>query len=76
MIVETTHPVAGRVQAIGLPIKFSATPGPAARGRPAPVFGQNTAEVLREHGFSDAEIAQMSALGAVHIFEPTKAVAP
>ena len=27
MIVETTHPTAGKVKAIGLPIKFSETPG-------------------------------------------------
>ncbi len=63
MIVETTHPVAGPVKAIGLPIKFSETPGGVRK--PAPLFGQHTQEVLREHGFSDAEIDAMAAQGAI-----------
>jgi crotonobetainyl-CoA:carnitine CoA-transferase CaiB-like acyl-CoA transferase len=65
MIVETAHPTAGQVKAIGLPIKFSDTPGGVRRA--APVFGQHTREVLREHGFSDAEIEQMAANGAIQI---------
>src|SRR3984957_16553071 len=63
MIVETTHPTAGKVKAIGLPIKFSDTPGGVRRA--APVMGQHTREVLREHGFSDAEIDQMAEQGAI-----------
>jgi len=63
MIVETTHPTAGQVKAIGLPIKFSDTPGGVRRA--APVLGQHTREVLRENGFSDAEIDQMTAQGAI-----------
>jgi crotonobetainyl-CoA:carnitine CoA-transferase CaiB-like acyl-CoA transferase len=70
MIVETTHPMAGQVKAIGLPIKFSDTPGGVRRA--APVLGQHTQEVLREHGFSDAEIEQMAAKGAIQIPVPTK----
>ena len=65
MIVETEHPAAGRVKAIGLPIKFSDTPGSVHRA--APVFGQHTREVLREHGFSDSEIDELEAQGAIHI---------
>jgi len=63
MIVETTHPGAGNVKGIGLPIKFSDTPGDLTRT--APQFGQHTREVLREHGFSDAEIDAMAAAGAI-----------
>ena len=74
MIVETTHPAAGRVKSIGLPIKFSETPGGV--GRAAPVLGQHTRQVLREHGFSGAEIEQMAALGAIQIADSSKAVAP
>jgi crotonobetainyl-CoA:carnitine CoA-transferase CaiB-like acyl-CoA transferase len=74
MIVETTHPTAGQVTAIGLPIKFSDTPGGVRRA--APVFGQHTREVLRDHGFSDAELDQMAAQGAVQMSEPHKAVTP
>src|SRR5579864_3680193 len=65
MIVETEHPAAGRVKAIGLPIKFSDTPGAVRHA--APVFGQHTREVLREHGFSDSEIDELAAQGAIHI---------
>jgi crotonobetainyl-CoA:carnitine CoA-transferase CaiB-like acyl-CoA transferase len=74
MIVETMHPTAGKVTAIGLPIKFSETPGSVRRA--APVLGQHTREVLREHGFSDAEADQMAALGAIEMADPIKAVKP
>ncbi len=63
MIVETVHPKAGRTKAIGLPIKFSETPG-GIRG-PAPPFGQHTREVLREAGYADAEIDDLAKSGAV-----------
>lgn len=65
MIVETEHPSAGRVKALGLPIKFSDTPGEVSRA--APVFGQHTREVLREHGFAESEIDELAAQGAIHI---------
>jgi crotonobetainyl-CoA:carnitine CoA-transferase CaiB-like acyl-CoA transferase len=65
MIVKTTHPTAGEVSAIGLPIKFSATPGSIRRA--APILGQHTREVLRAHGFSDAEVDRMAALGAIRL---------
>ena len=70
MIVQTTHPTAGPVKAIGLPIKFSETPGGVRRS--APVLGQHTQEVLREHGYSDAEIDQLSEHGAIQMPVSTK----
>ena len=63
MVVETTHPKAGRTKAIGLPIKLSETPGGIRR--PAPVFGQHTREVLEETGYSASEISDLAASGAV-----------
>ena len=51
MVVEVDHPVAGATRAIGLPIKFSGTPG--AVHRPAPLLGQHTSEVLAELGYTD-----------------------
>jgi crotonobetainyl-CoA:carnitine CoA-transferase CaiB-like acyl-CoA transferase len=74
MIVETTHPTAGQVRAIGLPIKFSDTPGDTRRA--APLLGQHTREVLRDHGFSDAQINQMAALGAIQMQDSTEAPTP
>lgn len=62
-MVETTHhPVAGETRAIGLPVKFSATPGGVTR--PAPLLGEHTAEILREIGYSKEEIeAMLPAIG-------------
>jgi crotonobetainyl-CoA:carnitine CoA-transferase CaiB-like acyl-CoA transferase len=74
MIVQTTHPTAGRVKAIGLPVKFSDTPGGVRR--PAPLFGQHTREVLRDHGFSEAEVDRLSAQGAVQMPGPMKGITP
>src|SRR5207302_6747220 len=54
MVVETEHATLGTVATIGLPVKFSSTPG--GIGRAAPVYGEHTREVLREYGFADAEI--------------------
>jgi len=65
MVPTTEHPVAGRVQTIGLPIKFEGTPGRVAE--PAPLFGQHTAAVLRELGYDEAEIADLAADGAVKL---------
>ncbi len=74
MVVEVDHPVAGPVKTIGHPIKFQATPGKVATA--SPVFGQHTAEVLREYGYGEAEIETLSNQGAIHLGEaPTRAAA-
>ena len=63
MVVTVDHPRAGPVETLGLPVKFSATPGGIGRG--APVFGEHTREVLGEHGYDGAEIEALIAAGAV-----------
>ena len=63
MIVETTHPVAGRMRGLGLPIHFS--DGCTQSPLPAPLLGQHTAEVLREYGFSDERIHALKEEGAI-----------
>jgi crotonobetainyl-CoA:carnitine CoA-transferase CaiB-like acyl-CoA transferase len=62
MVVELEHPRAGRTRALGLPVKLSATPG--AVTRPAPLLGEHTREVLKEFGFTDAEVEALLAVGA------------
>lgn len=63
MIVEVTHPRAGKVETLGHPIKFSETP--AAIDRAAPTLGQHSREVLQEIGYDLKEIADMITEGAV-----------
>ena len=69
MVPTVDHPVAGKVQTIGLPIKFIGTPGKVAS--PAPLFGQHTAEVLAELGYTEAEIEALAAGNAVHLGDTT-----
>jgi crotonobetainyl-CoA:carnitine CoA-transferase CaiB-like acyl-CoA transferase len=63
MVVEVEHARLGAVATLGLPVKFSDTPGQVRTG--APVYGQHTREVLRQHGFGDAEIEALLAEGAI-----------
>ncbi len=62
MVPAVDHPVAGRVTTIGLPVKFSETPGAVLT--PAPLFGQHTREVLAEAGFTAGEIDALFEAGA------------
>jgi len=57
MVQELTHPEAGRVPALGNPVKMSLTPPALAAA--APVLGQHTDVVLRELGYTDAEITAL-----------------
>jgi crotonobetainyl-CoA:carnitine CoA-transferase CaiB-like acyl-CoA transferase len=64
MVVDLVHPQAGPTKALGCPIHFSATP--TAITRPAPLLGEHTREVLRAHGYADAEIDAYVAAGVVN----------
>ena len=50
------------VNVVGVPVKLSRTPGDPTRA--APAFGEHTEEVLREAGYSAAEVAAMLESGA------------
>ena len=63
MVVDLPHKKLGTVKSIGLPVKFSKTPGRVATG--APVYGQHTREVLAEYDYDDGEIDGLIAKGAV-----------
>jgi crotonobetainyl-CoA:carnitine CoA-transferase CaiB-like acyl-CoA transferase len=62
MVVEVDQPELGPVRLLGNPIKLSRTP--ADPTRPAPAFGEHTAEVLRDAGYSEEEVAAMLESGA------------
>jgi len=63
MVVDVEHARLGPVKTIGLPVKFSETPGGVVMG--APVYGQHTREVLCEYGYDADEIEALAACGAV-----------
>lgn len=57
------HPVGGKYRRIPMPINFSATPGSYRRNAPLP--GEHNAEVLREAGYTDAQIDEIKAAGGL-----------
>lgn len=57
MIVEQTHPRAGRFKTIGVPVRLEKSPGRILT--PAPTLGQHTEQILREAGFTEAEVRDL-----------------
>ena len=56
MVVDVEHPTMGIARLLGLPVKFSETPGQVTA---PPLLGQHTAEVLGEMGVDDTEMARL-----------------
>lgn len=63
MVVEVPHTTLGAVATLGLPVKFSRTPGGPKHA--APVYGEHSRAVLAEYGFSALEIESLIGSGAV-----------
>jgi crotonobetainyl-CoA:carnitine CoA-transferase CaiB-like acyl-CoA transferase len=61
--VEWDHPNYGRIKVINNPIKLSKTPA-EIRMR-APELGEHTDQVMKEAGYSEAEIAEMRKAGTI-----------
>ncbi|MGE5525262.1 MAG: CaiB/BaiF CoA transferase family protein [Rhodospirillaceae bacterium] len=58
------HPSEGTLRTIGMPTSWSRTPPDIARH--APRLGQHSREVLREAGYTDADIDDYAASGVTH----------
>jgi crotonobetainyl-CoA:carnitine CoA-transferase CaiB-like acyl-CoA transferase len=63
MTVEVEHPAFGVLRQVGIPLRFASTPG--AIRTPPPLLGEHTDEVLREVGYSSAEVASLRDRGIV-----------
>ncbi len=63
MMSDLVHPVTGPQRVVGPVVRMSKSP-PLAQ-RHAPVFGADSAEVLREAGIEDEEIATLLANGTI-----------
>ncbi len=63
MVQEVDHPTAGRVKALGNPVKLSASP--ATLRKAAPLLGEDTGPILAELGYDTTEIARLREKGVL-----------
>ena len=63
MVEEVEHPIGGHVRVVRPAVKLSKTPVRVARR--SPLYGEHTAEVLREIGYGDEETRSLAAAGVV-----------
>jgi crotonobetainyl-CoA:carnitine CoA-transferase CaiB-like acyl-CoA transferase len=63
LLTTVERPTGEQMRVVGMPVRFSATPGTIRSGPPA--VGQHTDELLASIGFSDEEIGSMHEDGAV-----------
>lgn len=63
LIQTIDHPVAGRIKVVGIPMKFSRTPGTIRLSPPR--VGEHTGELLAELGYSPEKIELLRAEGVI-----------
>jgi len=63
MVVEVEHPTIGLIKLLGIPMKFSETPGSVHMA--PPLLGQHTLEVAKELGYSEEDVAQFRSTGVM-----------
>jgi CoA:oxalate CoA-transferase len=63
MLLEMQHSHLGTVRMPGIPLKFTDTPSVAKL--PPPMLGEHTEDILKEHGYSEAEIRKLREQGVI-----------
>lgn len=63
LMAHTEHPVLGRIQNVGLPVRFGGQAREASRT--PPLLGEHSDEILREAGYSPTDIGELRSLGAL-----------
>ena len=63
LMAESDHPVLGRIANVGLPVRFDGAPRTTTRT--PPLLGEHNIEILREAGYSQAEIDALHSSGAL-----------
>jgi crotonobetainyl-CoA:carnitine CoA-transferase CaiB-like acyl-CoA transferase len=63
MLVETTHPLAGRATMVASPVRLHGA-GPVATG-PAPLLGEHTEAILRELGYALPVVRELEQAGVI-----------
>lgn len=64
-MVVTVPQDGGTAKTLGMPVKLSASPGPAVT-KGAPALGEHTAQVLADYGFAKDEVAALVRRGVVN----------
>ena len=58
MLLEMPHPTLKSIKQTGLPLKFSVTPG--GLDRHPPLLGEHTQEILKDLGYSAADVERLA----------------
>ena len=64
MVVEVDHPRIGKMKTLGVPMKFSETPGKVKTA--APLLGQHTREILEELDIDEKEHKKLLEEGTIY----------
>jgi crotonobetainyl-CoA:carnitine CoA-transferase CaiB-like acyl-CoA transferase len=63
LVAEVEHPVAGKSEILGVPVRLSKTPGTVRT--PAPTLGQHGEEILQELGYSSDDVRRLIQTGVI-----------